>query len=401
MQAPNGRSFPSFPLEAEQLMQQAAAALQSQDRAQIEPAETKVKRALELAGTGSVAPHENAEAWVTLGHIQEIQNTPEKVTEAAASYGKAAELLRPNATAGIQERGRTVVALMNQGNALQKLGAEEPTRAAIQAYDEALTLAQGLPQDKDARLIGALLMNRGAAIQRFQGADPQRAAVETFRAAVATLDRAAAQDGHARALALAARVNLADAVARSAAKPDLTQAITICSEVVNTVSAAEEQQPEAADLGFRARRVICQAAGTLLQDVAPGGDEQKEFLATATDRAEEALKLAQHWEGRGAPVFRPWARWFFEFATAMYSQHQPQFLAEFLTETLFGEKTPQAWTEAQELRRIALTNTGRVRTAFREQLFSKVGGPEAEALTEVLTELQALEGRLSAGLKAE
>jgi hypothetical protein len=54
----------------------------------------------------------------------------------------------------------------------------------------------------------------------------------------------------------------------------------------------------------------------------------------ATDLADEALALVQHWEQRGVPRFRALAHDFFRFGAHVYARYQPHFLQEFIRDHL-------------------------------------------------------------------
>ena len=63
-----------------------------------------------------------------------------------------------------------------------------------------------------------------------------------------------------------------------------------------------------------------------------------ELIEEATDAVDEGLALARHWEQRGESGFRALAEDLFRFGCRVYQAGQPQFLAEFILESLDPEK---------------------------------------------------------------
>lgn len=92
-----------------------------------------------------------------------------------------------------------------------------------------------------------------------------------------------------------------------------------------------ETTPEVAVAGIKARSIQCRALAMLLDE--PGGvDKVGDWIAEATDSAEEALALVK------ASGFRDaWVSDLVRYGAKIYRACQPQFLAEFLDEWLMDD----------------------------------------------------------------
>jgi len=109
----------------------------------------------------------------------------------------------------------------------------------------------------------------------------------------------------------------------------------------NAVGILRELQPneDVAIAGIKARSIECHALALLLDE--PGGAERVgDWIAEATDSAEEALKLVRETGLRDA-----WVSDLVRYGAKIYRVCQPQFLGEFVTEWV-GETGPLSGDEA-------------------------------------------------------
>ncbi|NQW99728.1 hypothetical protein HQ447_03650, partial [bacterium] len=81
-----------------------------------------------------------------------------------------------------------------------------------------------------------------------------------------------------------------------------------------------------AEAAFRARAILCRALAELL-DEPRGAEQAQDWIARATDAAEEALALARASGDRG-----PWVADLVRYGAHIYRICQPHFLGEFILE---------------------------------------------------------------------
>jgi hypothetical protein len=331
-----------------------------------------------------------------LGHLRELQATPEKEKAALQAYDQAIGILKGETSPTPELTQSLAVAWMNRANILQRFGVPEALQHSVKAYDEALSLASVFSPTDHAGLVGSMWMNRGAALERVLARELDDQAAASFRSAIGVLEAsgAGAENVHIRRLTLAARINHAGVVLRLGGAAAASDTIAACGVMLDSLKDLEDNDPADADLAFRARRIVCEASGRLMEGLT-GANVDRDVLSRATDSAEEALSQAKLWESRGLPAFRPWTRWFFDFALSLYAQFQPQFLGEFILDTLRSPQTPPAWSQSPELRTAALTTTERVRRYVGERLLQSVADPAAPQLNELLQTLQDVEKQLT------
>jgi hypothetical protein len=171
------------------------------------------------------------------------------------------------------------------------------------------------------------------------------------------------------------------------------KALALIQEVLTLIANDEVDDFLSADLGLRARRLFCEAYGKGLSTERLT-DKRISMAATASDLAEDALKRLCVWEQRGLTQFRSFEVWFFHFGAVMYSDFQPQFLAEYLEDWMQSNALPAGFAVSPVVKKIATEALGRARSRISEELFKGIGSEKAAKLAEVLQALQAAEGRL-------
>jgi hypothetical protein len=153
------------------------------------------------------------------------------------------------------------------------------------------------------------------------------------------------------------------------------------------VANAEDKELGAVDLGLRARRILCESVALLLGNPNLPPKARGELISEGTDIAEAALALCGRWEQRNVPNLRPMVGWFFSFGGALYARQQPQFLAEFLSDTLQSENTPAPWKSAPQLAKIATDAIALAREGIQTRLGQPISDEQKNALTDTLAEL--------------
>lgn len=240
------------------------------------------------------------------------------------AHGRYAEALSAYDQAIVASRGDARahgIAWMNRGNALQKIGAGS-LPAAIDAYDRAIALFRTLALESDPAFrnhLGAAWLNRG---HTFLVAGQSASAAESFAYAVAELEQLPLErDPHFRLNLAGARTNLAHVLLAT----ETVRARAFAHAALAVLAEVERAHPAFAEMSLRARRAFGMALG-------PQTD--RALVAEATDAIDEGLALARHWETQGVDELRPLAERLFRLGAQLYRVHQPQFLAEFVLESL-------------------------------------------------------------------
>lgn len=353
---------------------------------------------------------ESGALWLRRGQACEAQATPAGLDEAVRCYNEAIAQLttllssvsrspspdspRPPSP---EFQRRLAVAWMNRGNALQKQSRAEDLEESVRSYDQAIGLlaaSQG-PEDFAGRnSLGAAWMNRGQALHRQGTAPALEEALRSQREAVAVLRTLPLQQDISFRLNLAgalmneANILLGDGLrrhdrARTSAKASL--ALVLTQEAIH---------PEAASLALQARRALCDAIGQLL--VANTTHLAISELADeAGDVVDDGLALARLWEQKGRRDLRLLAERLFHFGVQLYRLHQPQFLAEFVLESLDPERSPGALPGPPALHQAAAEAIAGALESLRGVQRLTAADPLSARLLQTWQELQAAATRLA------
>lgn len=216
---------------------------------------------------------------------------------------------------------------LNRAEALTTLGPAHHA-LALDAYHHALILLSPLPLADDVRFARRLAIahqNR-ALILAAQNPPSTAEAIIALLNAVGVLHHADALDAPERDYLLAVVwMNLANIQA-----PDLAGREP-ARRALELTKGYELDNAAAAEIGLKARHVLCQIVGRRLS-VQPKNEEFVMDIHEATDLADEGLALAREWELRGVDRLRDLAADLFRFGAQVYAFYQPQFLNEFLNE---------------------------------------------------------------------
>jgi len=230
---------------------------------------------------------------------------------------------------------------INRGDALARIG-DGHLDEALRSYGQALALLEGLPLEENVlypRRLAITWINRGTALQRRQAAGDAEAAARGFRAAISVLDHpAAAALADAAALRSGAWANLAGALA-SAGAADGAEAIDAAARALALAAPLERADAAVAEAALQARHLVCRLAVQELADRRPLPEERR---AAAIAAATEGIALARHWRGEGHGQFEETAREIFRFGCRIQEGGTPQALIGFLEASLGGEPAPDA-----------------------------------------------------------
>jgi len=361
---------------------------------------TLCDKALEATKAGTGLPWARAVAGICLlrGQIFERDQKSPRLPDALASYDRGIALLQREDRDGAANREWAVL-WMNRGNVLQRTAGEGDAAKAAESYDQTIRSLKALAPTDGHTLstLGGAFLNKGSALQRLNTPEAHTEALGMYEQAlqIFTAPPAGFEEHFAR-LVVASKLNRGTALLAAFGPQRAQEVIAAANEVVGAVEAFSEKDAGAGDMAMRGRRLACEAAGVLLQAAPdPAAPELADWVSVGTDNAEAALALAQHWDRQGMLGFRPAVPWFLHFGAALYAQRQPQFLGEFLVETLDSATTPPAWKGAAQLKQIALEMIERLRAHLRSQAFQELGGETAEQANALIAELQDAEKRLA------
>jgi tetratricopeptide (TPR) repeat protein len=321
--------------------------------------------------------NELAGTWMKRGIALLEENTVSSLNQAIGCFDKAIEL-RSALPLDAHHRFRYGLAAgwMNRGDALTRLGSSKQYADALRSYDEALKYLSFLPLDDDPlfrKRMAIAWMNRGVTLLA-QGSDFNEAE-RSFRQSIAFLE-------HARAAAIAersqllgcARMNLANALLRNT-QPNLIEARVSAKTALQHLTELENVDLVSAEAGLKARHLLCQAIVRILAGQSHNSSSTKESLIEAMDAVDDGLKLARKWELRNVDHFRSLTTELFSFGVRAYQMSQPQFLGEFISESMDPRISPGAnatgkmYTEAlgalwRELRESQKNGFGRLNEEF-------------------------------------
>jgi hypothetical protein len=119
------------------------------------------------------------------------------------------------------------------------------------------------------------------------------------------------------------------------------------------VKVCEHEDPAAAEVGLKARHVLCRIAAGRLAAQVGGETVMADDVHDATDLADEGLDLVREWERRGVDRFRSLASDLFRFGARVYAHYQPHFLPEFVGEQLDARHSSQSYVESPEMQDVA------------------------------------------------
>ncbi|MEO6993609.1 MAG: hypothetical protein ABI273_08260 [Lacunisphaera sp.] len=296
--------------------------------------------------------------WIRYGQTQESHATAESVANAVQSYRRAIELL--TAQPGGPMPKELGIALMNFGNARQKESDAVASDEAVRAYDEAIALLDNDSVSTDSSLrnsIGAAWMNRGHALQRRGLREGTVAALESYDRAIALLETLPLNENQFFAINLAAALlNRAQALL-ALPTPEATAAHAAGTKALKLMVENARTDPTAADIALKTYHALCAALSQQLSR-----SPSPALIAETGDTIDDALALVRHWETQGVESIRPFEIVFYRFGARFYLSHQPQFIAEFLLETLSHVAAPGVIPDTGELHSIATSTLAQVRS---------------------------------------
>jgi len=281
---------------------------------------------------------------------------PDAVSDALACFDQALELRRglPIDAVPILRYG-LAACWLNRADALVRLGDAAQIAEALRSFDEGIRLLHGLPLGADPRFPRRLAMayqNRGLAVGAYGG--PAGEAIAAFTKAIAILDhQEAALIADRQYLLAVVWMNLANARAADAAADPDALANNAARQAISLVADVEMQDEDWAEVGLKARHVLCQTIAARLPLTTADPETLPDAVHEATDTADEGLALVRRWERHGIDRFRPIAFDLFRFGARVYATFQPQFLHQFVLDNMDPGQSSAAYANSPEMRAAA------------------------------------------------
>jgi len=240
---------------------------------------------------------------------------------------------------------------LNHGDALSRKGDAESIAGAIRSYDAGISAMKTVPLDTDPRFPRRLAIghqNRGLLLLAQGRVD---AAIADLHTAIGVLEQPGSSAIDDRQYLLAAVwLNIAKARATSVERDVQLAARHAALRAVDLVAGVENSNASYAEVGLRARHVICR---TLIDTVARTAAQREALphdVHETTDIVDEGLRVARAWERQGEPRFRELACDLLRFGARVYSIHQPQHLDEFISENVDPSLSSQDYVASDEIR---------------------------------------------------
>lgn len=290
---------------------------------------------------------------------------PGAVVEALSSFDRALELRRrlPVETASRLRFG-LAACWVNRADALTRLGDAGRVADALRSYDEAIALLRDLPMEEDARFprrLAIAYQNRGLALLG-QGRAAAAEAAAAFTDAVAVLDHPHASSIPDRRYLLGVIwMNLAVARASEATAESDALGRDAALRAIGLVAEQEASDADAAEVGLKARHVVCQTIADRLGPPPIGDDVLPDEVHEATDTVDDALELVRRWEHSGVTRFRGIACELFRFGARVYARYQPQFVDEFVADNMDPGRSSPDYVASAEIRSAAREALGLLR----------------------------------------
>jgi tetratricopeptide (TPR) repeat protein len=355
------------------------------------------KRAVEVLGGLPVAEDDEyladlGAAWVNLGCALQAVSSPESLREALDALDRGIELL-----GGLPVRSSTrfrhnlAAAWMNKADAMARLDARDSRSGALDTYGRAIEIAGGLPLDEKPSfrvLLASCWINRGNLHLRLLDFPGALRAYDEALAGIGSLP----QSGHRLAChhAATAWTNRAEALLSQAAPDGALAAVESAGMALATLEGRDLGGATDAKLILRALRAKARGLEALMGG---GNAHGADRICALSDLAEQGMALALANRNAAPEVFDPFIDWFFSFGSRAYGRHQPQFLAEYLEETLRRPGVRACRALGAGLRAIARSAAvDSLKGLGRNRLLVQ-GAPQTECLMRTVRELRVAVAR--------
>lgn len=294
---------------------------------------------------------------------------------------------------------------MNRGDVLTRMGKPELLDEAVRSYDEAIRHLEKIPLRENDGVPGphphpggrhALAwMNRAVALRAQGTPESREEALRSLERARHLLEAYATPGVPLNPVMLATlEVNRA-ALLLEMSPPQMLGALQAAEEALSLGQPQQEQtDPEAAEVGLKARHVYCHAVAMLLESPPVDARFADGWIMQATERVEEAMALAALWKGQ-SELFETLRLELFHYGCRIYLAYQPQFMAEFLLDVLDPERgSPLHSSQVEDLHAAGLEALALAAEVLKRRGPLDFGLQKVDRLLEVIGALNAAAERI-------
>jgi len=345
-----------------------------------------------LDRTQPVPCNDLANAWTQLGMSLLDDDARESLEEAGRCFQKAIDL-RDGLPLDEEPlfRWGLCAAWMNRADVLTRLGGQEALAEALGAYEVAIRHIQQLPISRHPSYLARYAlawMNSGITHRALDSGEGLQRAVECFGKSIELLtsEGGPADEEQKRILACSYMNRSNTLLAFTPERPREAREDAISA--LHLMAGFEERELLSAQLGLQARHLLCRATAYL----ADAGAATADWVTETTDAVDEGMALTRHWRQLGEHRLEPLACELFHFGCLVYRLCLPQFLTEFLMESLDPAESPSAPAELMEMHHIA---TEALWSAAADVRKREQAGTPAERMITLIEDLQEAEVQLS------
>ncbi len=345
---------------------------------------------------------ELASAWMKRGIALLNMGAPEALAEAIRCFDQAIELRKKLPLAeNAAFRYGLAACWLNRGDALARIGGEENLDPALASHAEAIALLETLPLETDPLYVKRLAiawLNRGIALEFKKTAPALAEAIQSYHKTIALLENPKyAGDGSLDFILAGAWLNAGNATLQASGETAAPETCAAAEKALSLVAKTESREPESAEIGFKARNVLCRATIALLM-ATENADARMDLIGKITDTVEDGLRLAQQWEKGRVAHFRPIATQLFHVGALVYEKEQPQFLSEFLIDHLDPDRAtcvmPLVVHLDNDWYTIATQALARVRQRVHSLDFALLATPQGQHWIDIMNGVTEAESRL-------
>jgi tetratricopeptide (TPR) repeat protein len=328
-------------------------------------------------------------AWVNLGCALQSDPSRQSLSKALGAFERGVDLLgRLPFGDNPRFRHNLAAAWMNRADAFSQIDTATSRSSALEAYARAIEVAGELPLDEKPSfrvLLASCWINLGNLQQRI---GEFRSAVHAYDGALAAIG-SLPKTGHrlARHHAATAWTNRGEALLAESLAEGAGESVESARTALAQLGGRDMGGAADVKLALRALRVMARGLEAQLRAGASHGPLE---IAVLTDVAERGMNLAFANRGAAPDVFDPFVLWFFSFGSRAYGLYQPQFLAEYLAETLQRLDRDVRGDLAIGLRAIALKAAAGVLEGLERNRLLIHGTRQTELLMGSVRDLRAL-----------
>ena len=332
-----------------------------------------------------------ANLWTNRGIAKLDASTAEDVQMAVDYFQKAIELRQglPMNESALYPWGLSA-AWMNRADALMRLDAAKNRQQALDHYQEALkVLAAMKPGDHPSLPARVALAWMNLGLLSAEGEQESKRSRQALDAAVQIAGSETANGNQE-----CRRVLIGALLARGGTVLpfDPSQSWQDAQDSLSLSSPLEQRELLAAEASIKARHLLCQVVTRQPSVV------KEDWVTETTDAVDDGMKLGRFWRQHGEKRLDLWGCELFRFGLLVYQIWQPHFLAEFILECIDPDVSEGAPVDNPAMHHLATEMIWRAVVALNKEAKARNEGAEDAArrdlLMQRLYDLQEAEQRL-------